>query len=245
MNLSKKYDFYKNSIFYLIASAVVCVAAITVISVCGFNHFTSVASGYVLLQSVLVLLISLVFVLLYVGLRFNFGKALSIVLITAHNALLSTALIAIIRVPVTESIVAGYMLLVALTTIFTLILTENTKDVNLKKANYNEIVKNALSSNIKKIVVASAVVIVLSLLCLISLNTNVFSFVRLLLVMIFVVIYSTITVAMPIWCYISSKVKNVKKAKVDVNVENQKVVKAAVIDGDEAGSVAISENKDE
>ena len=245
MNLNKKYDFYKNSIFYLLANAFVCVAAIVVIAIWGFNYSTSVAGGYVLFQSALVILISLVFVLVYVGLRFNFAKAFSIVLIAAHNALLSTALIAIIRVPVTESIVACFMLMVALTTVFALLLTEKLKDVNLKKADLSEVVKNSISSNIKKIVIISAVVIVLSLLCLISLSSNIFSLVRLLLVMLFVIIYSALTVILPIWCYVSLKAKSVKRAKVDTNVENQKVVKAAVIDGEEAGSVAISENKTE
>lgn len=245
MNSSKKYDFYKNSICYLIANAVIVLAAIVVISIWGFNYQTSVTGGKLLLSSTLSIIISLLLVFLYVGLRYDFAKAFSIVLTVVHNALLSTALIAIIRVPVTESIVMGYILLVGLSTAYTLILTEKLKDVNLKKVDYNEIIKNTMASSIKQIVILSAVVVIVLLLCLITLSSNMFNLIRILLVMVFVLIYSSLTIILPSWCYFSSKIKKVKKAKVDNNVENQKVVKAAVIDGEEVGSATINNDETE
>ena len=44
--------------------------------------------------------------------------------------------------------------------------------------------------------------------------------------MIMVVLYSTFTILLPIWCFFSSKIKKIKKAKADERVENQKVVLA-------------------
>jgi preprotein translocase subunit SecF len=245
MNSNKKYDFYKNSIYYLIANAVIVLAAIIVISICGFNYSTSIAGGKILLQSTLSVIISLLIVFLYVGLRYDFAKAFSIVLTATHNALLSTALIAIIRVPVTESIIMGLILLVGLSSVYTLILTDKLKDINLKKVDYNEIIKNSISSSIKQLVILSAVIVVLLLLSLITLSASMFNLIRILLVMVFVLIYSSLTIILPSWCYFSSKIKKVKKAKVDANVENQKVVKAATIYGEEVGSATISKNETE
>ena len=245
MNSNKKYDFYKNSIYFLIANAVLLFASIIVASIWGFNYNSSVAGGSLLFQSVMSVLISLVVVFIYVGIRYDFAKAFSIVLTVVHNVLLSTAIIAIIRVPVTESIVMGFILLTGLSTVFTLILTEKLKDVNLKKADYNQIIKSSINSSIKQLVLLSAIVVAILFLSLLVLNASTISLVRMFCIMLCVLIYSALTLILPSWCYFSSKIKKVKRAKVDENVENQKVVKAVVVDGEPVSSATIEENKAE
>ena len=229
MNSNKKYDFYKNTIYYLIASAVLLFASIIVVCVVGFNHQTSVSAGSLVLKSALISIISLLLVFLYVGFRYDFAKAFGIVAITTHNLLLSTAIIAIIRVPVTESLLMGYMLLIGISTLYTLMLTEKLKNVNLKKADYNEIIKNATKQSLKPIVLLTAIILVVLMLTLLVASAYIFSLARVLFVMLLIVIYSAFTLILPVWCFFSSKIKNVKRAKVDTNVENQKVVKAVTL----------------
>lgn len=226
MNSNKKYDFYKNSIYYLISSAIVLGAGIIVASIWGFNYNTSIDAGHIIFASALSIIISLLIIYIYVGIRYDFAKAFSIVLSTTHNVLLATAFIAIIRVPVSESLVMGYILLVGLTTVYTLVLTENLKDVNLKKADYNQIISTSLKNSLKLIVLLSVIVIALLLLSLLVASTNMFNLTRVMFVMMLVLIYSSLTIILPLWCYFSSKIKKVKKAKVDENIQNQKVVKA-------------------
>lgn len=241
MNSNKKHDFYKNSLYYLIANAVLLLIGIIVVSIFGFNYGSTITGGKLLFTSSLSLIISLVLVLIYVGLRHGFARAFSIVLVSVHNVLLSTAVIGIIRIPISEALVMGYLLLVGLTTIFTLIMTEKLKDVNLKKANYHEIIKNSMQENVKKLAILSAILVVILLLSLIVGTSNIFNLARILFVMIIVLIYSSLTINLPIWLFFSSKIKRVKRAQVDENVENQKVVKAVAVEGGDNSSPAETE----
>ncbi len=226
MNSNKKYDFYKNTMYFLIANAVLLVAGIIIFAIFGFNFETAISGSKLLLSTALTSILSLLVILIYVGFRYDFAKALSIVLTSVHNILLSTVLIILIRVPVTESLVAGYALIIGLSTIFTLILTEKFKDENLKKADYSGVIKGAISQNLKQIVAFSAIVIAVLFLSLIVSSKDMFGFARMFFVMMIVVLYSTFTIILPFWCFFSSKIKKIKRAKADEEVENQKVIKA-------------------
>lgn len=226
MNSNKKYDFYKNAIYFLIANAVLLVSAIVILCIFGFNYGVNISHGRMILGISLTTIISLLIVLIYVGIRYDFVKALTILFVNAHNLLLSSAIICLIRVPVTESMIAGFALLVALTSVYTLIMTNKIKDINLKKVDFSEVIKNTLNESIKHILVYSLIAVGLLFLSLIAFNANVFNFARLFFVMMVVLIYSVVTIALPIWCFLSTKIKRVKRAKVDTNVDNQKVVKA-------------------
>ena len=234
MNSNKKYDFYKNAIYFLIANAVLLVAAIVVLCVFGFNYGTNLAHGRMILGISLSTIISLLVLLVYVGIRYDFVKAMTIVFVVAHNMLLSSAVICLIRVPITEALIAGYVLLITLTAVFTLIMTNKIKEINLKKADFSEVIKNTISESVKQVLVYSLIVVGLMFLSLIVFNASVFNFARLFFVMMVVLIYSIMTIALPIWCFLSTKIKRVKRAKVDTNVDNQKVVKAASLDSEEA-----------
>ena len=231
MNSNKKFDFYKNSLYFLIANACLIAVAIIITAIFGFNYAADMQAGRILFQSSLSIIISLALITLYVGFRYDFGRALNVVLVAVHNVLLSTAFIGIIRVPISEMMVAGFVLLVGISAVFTLILTENLKDVNYKKADYKELVKNSLNSNVKKIAVINAVLIALLFLSLIVSSTNLYNFARLFFVMLIVMIYNLLTTTLPICIYFGSKIKKVKKPAVDQNVENQKVVKAVATEG--------------
>ena len=234
MNSNKKYDFYKNAIYFLIANAVLLFAAFIILCIFGFNYGVNISHGRMILGISLTTILSLGGLLVYVGFRYDFIKAMTIVFVSAHNMLLSTAVICLIRVPVTESLIAGYVLLIALTSVFILIMTNKIKDINLKKADFSAVIKNTLDSSVKQVLVYSLVVVGLLFLSLIAFNASVFNFARLLFVMVVVLIYSMMTIALPIWCFLSTKIKKVKRAKVDTNVDNQKVVKAVAVDGEDA-----------
>ena len=245
MNLNK-YNFYRNSVYYLIANGIVALAGLIVVLVCGFNLDTSIQTGRLIFSSAMSIILSLVAILIYVGLRYDFAKAFSIVVSSVHNILLSLAIIAIIRIPVSESLIMGFILLIGLTTYFTLVMTEKLKDVNLKKADYNQIIKDALNSSIKTIVVVCSIVVAVLLLGLVISSSSMFDLVREFLVMMAVIIYSNLVLILPLWCFFSSKIKKIKRAKVDTSVENQKVVKAVTLpDGEKIGEATIDNQPEE
>lgn len=233
MNSNKKYDFYKNAIYFLIANAVLLAAAIVVLCVFGFNYGVNISHGRMIFGISLTTILALLVLLVYVGIRYDFVKAMTILFVTAHNMLLSSAVICLIRVPVTESLIAGYVLLIALTAVYSLIMTNKIKDINLKKADFSQVIKNTIAESVKQILVYSLIVVGLMFLSLIAFNASVFNFARLFFVMMVVLIYSAMTITLPIWCFLSTKIKRVKRAKVDTNIDNQKVVKAVNLDNEE------------
>lgn len=227
MNSNKKYDFYKNAIYFLIANAVLLVAAIVVLSVFGFNYGVNISHGRMVFGIALTTILSLAVLLVYVGIRYDFVKSLTIVFVSAHNILLSTAIICLIRVPVTETLIAGFALLVALSSVYALLMTNKIKDINLKKDDFSAVIKKTIGESVKQILVYSLIVVGLLFLSLLAFNASTFNFARLFFVMMVVLIYSMMTITLPIWCFLSTKIKRVKRAKVDTNIDNQKVVKAA------------------
>ena len=73
-----------------------------------------------------------------------------------------------------------------------------------------------------------------------------FDLVREFLVMMAVIIYSNLVLILPLWCFFSSKIKKIKRAKVDTSVENQKVVKAVTLpDGEKIGEATIDNQPEE
>jgi preprotein translocase subunit SecF len=243
---SNKFNFYKNAVYFLIANGVLALASIVVMCIFGFNLDSSVQAGNIIFASSMSIILSMLAIFLYILFRENFAKAFSAILIIANNVILSTALICILRIPVSDSLLMGYILIVAITALYFLIATEKFKNVNFKKVNKNEVITDALNSSIKQILTISAIIAVVLLLGLIIASTSMFDLVREFLVMLFVIIYSYITIQLPIWCYFASKITAKKRVKVDKGVENQKVVKAVTIDGDtevEDGAV-IEENSE-
>lgn len=230
MNSDKKYNFYKSAIYFLIANAVLLVSGIVILAIFGFNYDTTLSGSKLFFSSVIMCLLSILILYIYIGLRYDWAKALTAVLVSVHNILLSTALIVLIRVPLSEALIAGYALMIALSAIFTVLMSEKVKEINYKKADYSDVIKNAISKVVKQIVLLGVIVIAILFLSLLIASKDVYSFARLSFVMVMVVLYSAITIILPLWIFCSSKMKKIKKTKVDANVENQKVAKAAQAD---------------
>lgn len=226
MNSNKKYDFYKSGLYFLIANAFILIVGIIILSIFGFNVDGIIAGGRLLLNIALMSVISLIVIFIYVGIRYDYAKAFTIVVTSMINMLFTTALIVLIRIPVTEILVAVYALAIGLTTVFTILMTEKVKDTNLKKIDYSDIIKNAISKSIKQIFYFSTILLTILFLSLIVASKDTFNFARLFFVMMVVVLYSSFTINLPLWCYFSSKIKKINKAKTDEGVSNQKVVKA-------------------
>ena len=241
---SNKFNFYKNSVYFLIANAVVAVIALVIGIVFGVNYNTSVLPGNLLFNTVMSVLLSLVAIFLFVGFTTSFAKAFSVVLIAANNVLLSTSIIVLVRIPVSESIVMGYILLVAITTLFTLLATQKFENINFKKEDKNQIIKKSLRENSKVVLFTSISFVAVLLLGLIVASASMFDLVREFLVMLAVIVYGYLTIQLPIVCYMSTKIKTRKKVKVDKKVENQKLVKAVSTDTEEQDGV-IEQNNEE
>lgn len=227
---SNKYNFYKNSVYFLIANSVLALVALVVGLVFGINYNTSILPGNLLFSAVISVMVSLIAIFLFVGFTTSFAKAFSIVLIVVNNILLSTSLIILIRIPVTDTLLMGYILLVALTTIFAILSTQKYENINFKKENPNQVIKKSLQENSKLVFVTSVMFVAVLLLCLIVASPSMFDLVRQFLVMMAVIVYSYLTIQLPVVCYMSTLIKIKNKSKVDKKVENQKVVQAVSTD---------------
>lgn len=227
---SNKFDFYKNSLYFLIANGIVSLVGIILMIALGFNLDASIQSSNLLFSSVLSILVSLVIIFAYAWLRYNFVKAITIGLVVVHNVILSTALICILRISVTESLIMGYILLTGLTTFFILLCTEKLNGVKFNKKSYNEVISSTLKQSLKQVIITSAIVAAVLLLGLIVSSASMFGLVRVFAVMLIVILYSYVFVQLPIWCFFASKVRPSTKAKVDSNVQNQKVVQAVAVE---------------
>lgn len=231
---SNKFDFYKNAKYFLIANGVITLVGFVMMLVLGFNLDTSIQSSNLLFTSVCSILVSLVVIFAYVWFRYNLTKALTVVLVVVNNAILSTMLICILRINVSESLLMGYILLVALTTYFILVGTEKTDGVKFNKATYNQVITNTIQSTIKQVVITSVIVAVALLLGLIVASNSMFDLVREFAVMLIIILYSYFTIQMPIFCFFKLRIKERTKVKVDSNINNQKVVKAVSEDTQKA-----------
>ncbi|MGN1212521.1 MAG: hypothetical protein ACI4TZ_00640 [Christensenellales bacterium] len=221
MNLNK-FDFYKNSVYFLIANAVVDVLALVIGIIFGVNYNTSIVAGNLLFSCVMSVLLSLIAIFLFVGFTTSFAKAFSIVLIVANNVLLSTALIVLLRVPVSESIVMGYILLVAISTLFALLSSQSIKDIS-SKSDKNEMIKNSLKEHSKVVFFTSITFVAVLLLGLIITSQSMFDLVREFLVMMAVIVYTYLTIQSPVLCYMSTKIHSKKKAKTYKKSESEKM----------------------
>lgn len=230
MNSNKSYDRLKVAKYFLFANLLVLIAGIVLLCVLGFNVDPNSQHNHILLAGALSVIITLVFVLIYIGIRRSFAKAFSAILIAVHNVLLATALVCIIRIPVAETMIMGYVLLVCFSVIFSLILFDKFENVHSKKDDVNLSIKQTISDGIKSICVFTAIVIVAMLLCLIFESASMMNFAREFFVMAIVLIYSMLTIALPVFCYFSKKIKKRRKAKIDSGVENQKVALATSVE---------------
>ena len=226
MNSNNSYNRYKFAKYYLLVDLLVFIAGIVIMKIFGFNVISNQV-GHLVLESVLTILISLLVVMLYIGFRYNWAKAFSNVLIALHNVFLSTALICLIRVPVSETLIMAYVLLIGLTTVFNLIMFNRTEKVDYKKDDLNLKIKESMKNSVKIICVFSAIVIATVLLSMLFVNSSIFNFAREFFVMMIVLLYAVITITLPIYLYFGKKIKAKSKTVVDTSVNNQKVYKAA------------------
>ena len=226
MNSNKSFDRYGIAKYFLIADLLIFVAGIVIMSIFGFN-ISSTQGSHLVLQSVLSVVISLILVAVYISIRHDFAKAFSAILISVHNVLLATALICLIRIPVSETLTMGYVLLVGLSTIFGMILFENVGKFEDKKIDKNLTIKNTLAENLKLISVFSAIIVAVMFLSMIFASNSIFDFAREFFVMMIVLLYSVVVLMLPIYLYFAKRIKKRSRAKIDKSVENQKVYQAS------------------
>ena len=197
---SNKYDYYNVAKYFLFASAVAFLAGLIVLCVFGFNVSGS-QSEHLVFQSVLSIVVSLVLIFVYIGLRHDWAKALSAVIVAATNVLLSTAIICITRISVAETIVMAYVLLVGLSAIFSLILQSKVGKINDKNADKHSVIQKALNESFYLIRVFSLVVLSVMIFCLLFKSTAMFDFARELFIMMVVLIMSVYFYVLPVYVF--------------------------------------------
>ena len=225
---SNKNSYYKNSLYTLITSGIIIVCSLIVGLIFGVNYATSVEPGKLLIACVCSVLISTLAIFLFVGFLTSFAKAFGIVLLICHNVLLSTALIILVRIPVSDTLVMGYILLVSITTAFALLSTRNYEKLDLKKEDIGQLIKSSINNSIKLVLSTSVMTVAVLLLCMIVASESMLNLVREFLVMEIVIVISYLLLQHPVICYVSTIIKRNRKPKIDKNVENQKIVKAVV-----------------
>ena len=225
MNSNNSFDRYKIAKYYLFADIFLIFVSLVILCIFGFKVSTT-QSSYLLFDSVLSIIISLVVITVYVGFRYDWAKSFANLVIVCHNVLFSTALICLLRIPVAETLIMSYVLLVGLSTVFSLILFEKVGKIDYKKTDLNITIKNSLKDSVKMISIFSIVVISVVLLCMLFANNSIYNFAREFFVMMIVMLYAVLVLNLPIYFYFVQRIRTRKKAKVDTSVENQKVVKA-------------------
>ena len=126
MNL-KKFNVYKNSLIFDIASGVLLLAGLVVGLILGLNSIMSFNSSAIL-KTVIAVMIFMLIVFVYGWKRYEAYTGFTMVLAIAHNVMLTTALVCIFRMPVDESLMMVMLIVCALSAICSFILFANKKE---------------------------------------------------------------------------------------------------------------------
>ena len=126
MNL-KKFNVYKNSLYFDIASGVLLLAGLVVGLILGLNSIMTFGSSAIL-KTVIAVLVFMLIVFVYGWKRYEAYTGFTMVLAIAHNVMLTTALVCIFRMPVDESLMMVMLIVCALTTINLFVLFANKKE---------------------------------------------------------------------------------------------------------------------
>ena len=244
MNLNK-FNFYKNSKFFLLGALVILVAGLIVGLAGGLNLVEAIGSS-IIVDFSLILLICMALIFVYLTIRYDSVTAFVFALELFLNCAITVSLCAIIRIPVSSNFAVALGFIMALTIIFNMIIFSKVKVLKHEKLNREELINNITKDSIKQILLITLVFLGVILISLIVVDSDVFMFVIPLIVGLIVAFIMAVFVSAPIWGYFYKdrpKKKKITQEDETVYFEGEENVKENNVDTNSQGEL-IKENKE-
>ncbi len=210
---SKKFNVYKNAVYFDIASGILLIAGLVVGLILGLNSEVKIASSSILNTTLAVLVFEII-LLIYVTVKYDFYTAFTMVLAVLHNVMLTVALVCIFRIPVTDSLTTAIMIVTGLTAVNLFILFAGKPDYK-STTNRESMVNDLVSSKLKTLVLLNCTILVTVIAMIFTFNTNIVMLVRPLLIGIVVTFYSTVFMCAPFCGYFIKEKKQRKQVDLE------------------------------
>lgn len=209
---SKKFNVYKSAIGFYIASGLLLIAGLVVGIIFGFSSSIAISSTAIL-NTVIATLIFMLVLFIYLSIRYEAYTGFTAVLAVAHNVMLTTALVCIFRMPISDSFMAVIMAVCGLTAVNILVLFANNKEYQ-KTENRELLVNSLVGEKLKTLILINCAIFVAVVLMILSFDNNIIMFVRPMLIGVVATAYSSIFMVASFWGYFV-KEKKVKKQELE------------------------------
>lgn len=217
---SKKFNVYKSAMYCYIISGILLIAGLVMGIVLGLNSSISI-SGSAILNSVLAVIIFALIALIYFSIRYSFYVGFTTLLAVFHNAMLTVALVAIIRIPVEESFMMVLLAVCAITVVMCAMILDDKRTDYHKTDNREKLVNELVASKLKALLLVFASLLVVAVAFIFTFEASMINIIRPLLVGLVVCLYSSVFMVTPFWGYFVKE----KKVRKQVNLEEQDYVK--------------------
>ncbi len=211
---SRKFNIYKNAIYFYIASAVLLTAGLVVGIVLGLKSDIAI-SGRAILNTTLAVMVFSLIAFIFLTVKFDGYTGFTGVLAIVHNVILTVALTCIFRTPVNENLGITILIVCIVSIMNMLLMFENKKEEYKSTTNRENLVNNLVSQKFKTVLVVNCILFFTTILMIFSLEANIINLVRTMLVGIVVCFYSAIFMVAPFWGRFVKEKKDRKSVKVD------------------------------
>lgn len=211
---SRKFNIYKNAIYFYIASAVLLTAGLVVGIVLGLKSDIAI-SGRAILNTTLAVMVFSLIAFIFLTVKFDGYTGFTGVLAIVHNVILTVALTCIFRTPVNENLGITILMVCIVSIMNMLLMFENKKEEYKSTINRENLVNNLVSQKFKTVLVVNCILFFTTILMIFSLEANIINLVRTMLVGIVVCFYSAIFMVAPFWGRFVKEKKDRKSVKVD------------------------------
>lgn len=211
---SRKFNIYKNAIYFYIASAVLLTAGLVVGIVLGLKSDIAI-SGRAILNTTLAVMVFSLIAFIFLTVKFDGYTGFTGVLAIVHNVILTVALTCIFRTPVNENLGITILIVCIVSIMNMLLMFENKKEEYKSTTNRENLVNNLVSQKFKTVLVVNCILFFTTILMIFSLEVNIINLVRTMLVGIVVCFYSAIFMVAPFWGRFVKEKKDRKSVKVD------------------------------
>lgn len=211
---SRKFNIYKNALYFYIASGLLLVAGLVVGIVLGLKSDIIVAGSAILNTTLEVIVFSLI-AFIFLTVKFDGYTGFTGVLAIAHNVTLTIALVSIFRIPVAENLAMTILIVCIVTIMNMLLIFENKKEEYKSTTNREKLVNNLVSQKFKTVLVVNCILFFTTILMIFSFEANIVSLVRTLLIGLVVCFYSAIFMVAPFWGRFVKERKDRKSVKVE------------------------------
>ena len=218
---SIKFNFYKNTKYFLVGFGVIMLAGLIVGLILGLNLTEALGRSAIVYFS-LALLIVMIVSFIYLTVRYDSLTAFCFILSLFLNIATMVALVAILRIPVGDSFISALCVISGLTFVYNLVLFSKIKNHKHEKNNRDIVVNTSIKESLSYFIFVTGIVLFAILLCLAILDASVYLFVRPMLIGLVVCLISSIFISGSIWGYFyKDRPKKVKVKDETVYVEEE------------------------